>query len=100
MYQPVHVYVHANVHAQCAPIHASGAMALVRFLPFRSQDLISYSPHCLPYNSHHASLENLLLDRLTLIDIFLYISYYLSASNCIDIARRNSILVTHGTVEG
>ena len=85
---------------KCAPIHASGAMALVMFLPFCSQDLISYSPHCLPYNSHHASLENLVLDRLTLIDIFLYISYYLSASNCIDIARRNSILVTHGTVEG
>ena len=88
------------MHMCMHSVHASGAMALVMFLPFRSQDLISYSPHCLPYNSHHASLENLVLDRLTLIDIFLYISYYLSASNCIDITRRNSILVTHGTVEG
>ena len=58
MYQPVHAYV----HAQCASIHVSGAMALAMFLPFYSQDLISYPPHCLPYNSHHASLENLVLD--------------------------------------
>ena len=30
---------------------------------FNSYDLISNSPYCLPYDSHYASLENLLLDQ-------------------------------------
>ena len=32
--------------------------------PFHSQDLISNSPFCLPYNSYDVSSENLLLDQL------------------------------------
>ena len=31
--------------------------------PFNSQDLISNSPYCLPYNSYNVSLENLELDQ-------------------------------------
>ena len=34
--------------------------------PFHSQDLISNSPPCLTYNSHDASLENLVLDQLVI----------------------------------
>ena len=32
--------------------------------PFNSQDLISNSPYCLPYNSYNVRLENLELDQL------------------------------------
>ena len=32
--------------------------------PCNSQDLISNSPNCLPYNSYNVSLENLKLDQL------------------------------------
>ena len=32
--------------------------------PLNSQDLISNSPYCLPYNSHDVILENLVLDQL------------------------------------
>ena len=31
--------------------------------PFHSQDLISNSPYCLPYNSYDVSSENLVLDQ-------------------------------------
>ena len=44
------------------------------------------------------SVENLVLDQLIIpfIDIFLY-SHYLSACYCIDIVRRNSVLVACGS---
>ena len=44
------------------------------------------------------SVENLLLDRLIIsfIDIFLY-SHYLSPCYCMDIVRRNSVLVARGS---
>ena len=44
------------------------------------------------------SEENLVLDQLIIpfIDIFLY-SHYLSAYYCIDIVRRNSVLVGCGS---
>ena len=32
--------------------------------PFHSQDLISNSPFCLPYNSYDVSSDNLVLDQL------------------------------------
>ena len=32
--------------------------------PFHSQDLLSNYPDCLPYNSYHVSLENMVLDQL------------------------------------
>ena len=34
--------------------------------PFQSQDLISNSPDCPSYNPHDISLENLVLDQLTI----------------------------------
>ena len=34
------------------------------FQPFSSQDLLSNSPYCLPYNSHDFTLENLVLIEL------------------------------------
>ena len=39
-------------------------LKLSLFQPFHSQDLISNSPHCLPYNSYYVSIENLVLDQL------------------------------------
>ena len=35
-------------------------------IPFQSQDLISNSPDCPSYNSYDISLENLVLDQLTI----------------------------------
>ena len=63
---------------------------------FHFQDLICNFPYCQPYNFHDASSDNLVLDQLIipqLIIIFLY-SHYLPAWYCIDIVRRNSVLVT------
>ena len=37
----------------------------VLILPSHSQDLISNSPYCLPYNSYCVSSESLVLDQLT-----------------------------------
>ena len=39
---------------------------LLRFSykPFHLQDLMSNSPYSMPYNSHDASKENLLLDQI------------------------------------
>ena len=34
------------------------------YRPFHLQDLMSNSPYSMPYNSHNASKENLLLDQL------------------------------------
>ena len=64
--------------------------------PFHSQDLSGNSPHCLTCNSCDVSSENLVLDQpiISLIDIFLY-SHHLSALYCINIIRRNSVLVIH-----
>ena len=43
-------------------------------MAFHSQDLISNSPPCLTYNSHDASLENLVLDQLVIpLLIFFFI---------------------------
>ena len=66
--------------------------------PFNNQDLTSNSPYYLPYNSYDASSENLVLDQLENPQtyIFLY-SHHLSACYCIDIVRRNSLLVTCGS---
>ena len=33
-------------------------------VPLNSQDLLSNSPYCLPYNSYDVSLENLVFDQL------------------------------------
>ena len=37
---------------------------------FLSQDLISNSPYCLPYNTYDLSLENLVLDQLRIGTFF------------------------------
>ena len=61
-------------------------------------DLTSNSPETVCH-SHYVSLENLELDKIiikTVIYIFLY-PHCLSAWYCIDIVRRNSLLVTHGS---
>ena len=36
----------------------------VLFQPFHPQDLISYSPHCFPYNSNDVSGENLVSNQI------------------------------------
>ena len=38
--------------------------------PFHYQDLISYSPYCLPHNSYDVSSENLVLDQLMILFSF------------------------------
>ena len=69
------------------------------FSPFHPQDLISNSPHWLCCTIH------LMLGEFCIgstdnpsIDICLY-SHHLSAWYCIDIVRRNSVLVNHGRVK-
>ena len=67
--------------------------------PFNSQNLTSNSPYCLPYSSCDVSHKGEIGIGSTYnppVDIFLY-SHHLSAWYCIDIVRRNSVLVTHGS---
>ena len=64
-----------------------------------SVDLISNFPYCLPYISCNVSLENLVLDQLKiplLLFFFIVITCLLEYS--IDIVRRNSVVVTHGSL--
>ena len=51
-------------------------------------------PYCQPYNSYNVSSENLVLDQLIIPNLifFLFLITYLV---CVDIVRRNSVLVTH-----
>ena len=57
---------------------------------FNSQDLISYSPHCLP-----SVLIGIRSTYNPLIDIFLHFCH-LSDWYCADNVRRNYVLITHG----
>ena len=65
--------------------------------PYHAQDLIFNSSFCLPYHSYDATSENWVMDLLenswTYISLY---SHHLSDWYCIDIVRRNSVLVTHG----
>ena len=47
--------------------------------PFHSQEVISNSPYCLPYDSYDFSSENLILDQLiiSLLNSFLILITYL-----------------------
>ena len=62
------------------------------FHPQRSHQLSSL------LSIYNVSLENLILDQLKIpyLIFFLY-SHHLSACHCIDIVRRNSLLITHGS---
>ena len=64
---------------------------------YHLQDLIDTSPHCLPYN-YDVTFKNLVSDQpiIPIIDVFFY-SHHLSSWYCIDIVRRNSVLVTDGS---
>ena len=54
---------------------------------------------CLLYNCYDVSSENLLLDQLVLpLLIIFFSSYCLSAWYCIVLERRNSVMVTHGSL--
>ena len=64
--------------------------------PFNSQDLISNSCYCLSYSSCGVGEFGIGSTYNLLIDIFLH-SHHLSAWYYIDIVRRNSVLVTHGS---
>ena len=65
---------------------------------FHSQDLIRNSPYCLKYNCYDGRSENLVLDHIIIhFLIFSLDSYHMSARYRIDIVRRNSVLVTHGS---
>ena len=68
------------------------------YQPFHSQDQISNSPYCLQYNGYDGRPENLVLDHIIIhFLIFSLDSYHMSAWYRIDIVRRNSVLVTHGS---
>ena len=59
-------------------------------------DQICNSPHYQPYNSYNVSSENLVWDQLIIPKIYFFLySNHLSGWYCIDIVRRNSVLVTH-----
>ena len=66
-----------------------------RFELYYSQYLVSNSPYCLSYNSYDASFWEFGIGSTNnlIIDIFLP-SHHLSAWYCINIVRRNSVLVT------
>ena len=59
-----------------------GILLLIDYIPFKiiflffisSQDLISNSPLCLPYNFCNVDFENLLLDQLIFPQFFLLFS--------------------------
>ena len=60
---------------------------------------ICHSPYCQSYNSNNVNSENYFSIGSTnypQIDIFLY-SHHLPARYCIDIVRRNYVLVMHGS---
>ena len=51
----------------------------LKALPFHSQDLISDSPYCVPYNSYDVfSSENLVLNQLTTYLLIFFLVYQLS----------------------
>ena len=54
---------------------------------FNTQDLISSSPYCLPFNPYYVSSENLVLDQLIIFNFFSY-SYQLSAWYCLNSVRK------------
>ena len=50
------------------------------YQPFHSQDLISNSPYCLPYNGYDGRSENLVLDHIIIhFFIFSLDSHHMSA---------------------
>ena len=65
--------------------------------PFRSHDHISNSLYCLPFDYFEVGLEKLLLDQMiSPCRLIFFYSHHLSAWHCINIVRRNSVLVTPG----
>ena len=57
-------------------------------------DQICYSIHCQPYNSCNVSLENLVLNLLIITQL---IFFFILITYLVNIVRRNSDLVTHGS---
>ena len=51
--------------------------------PFNSQDFISNSPYCLPYNSYDVNLENLVLDQLIIPCLVFYFILITSMLNIV-----------------
>ena len=78
---------------KCFMLHAINASC---FMPDQKKNC--HSPYCQPYNSYNVSSEHLILDQLIIpqSDVFLY-SHHSSGWYCIDIVRKNSVLVTHGS---
>ena len=71
----------------------------VSSLTLSPSDLISISPCCLLYNCYDFSLENLVLNQLIIPHYtFVIILAYLHTWYCINIVRRNSVLVTDGSL--
>ena len=46
-----------------------------RLSPFNSQDLISNSTYCMPYNSCDISFENLVLDQLIILQMIFFLVF-------------------------
>ena len=61
-------------------------------------DQICNSPYSQSYGFYNVGSKNLAFNQLIIpkLIFFLY-SYHLSGWHCIDIVRRNSVLVTHGS---
>ena len=65
-------------------------------LTFNFQDLINNSPYYLLWNNYDFNLENLVVDQIVVPWFsFLLNCPRLSAWFCVDIVRRNSVLVAH-----
>ena len=69
--------------------------AFIQWPTFHTKDLISNFPYCLLYNSYDVSLENLVLEQLI---IPLLIFFFILITSLLDIVRRNSVLVTNGSL--
>ena len=57
-------------------------------------DEICNSPYCQPENSHKISSEKSVLDQLIIPN---FILFFILINYLVDIVRRNSVLLTHGS---
>ena len=46
------------------PLLSNATICFWFYEPFHSQDVIIYSPYCLPYHSYYVCSENMVMDQL------------------------------------
>ena len=66
--------------------------------PFHFKDLITNSPSCLSYNSYDVSLENLVLDQLTIPQLKFFLNLINFLLEIVLILYGEILLVIHGSL--